>query len=238
MNRTEELPQKGELWLCYHESQNPESDESRLSVVECLGESDGKLGELHRQHLVGTPYRARYLWEADYPEFNGDIAEALSNWMFHTRLADDADDYDDEYHALLDYVRGYLTNREILELITGSSLHSGGRTGRDALRFFALDGVHKSITENSISHGHGPSRYASTVEYQIERLPNHLRGIALESEQDRWEGSLGFDEYEAGFVVEILILRNELMDEDNDTEIKGLVNEFDLEYDEYREEEI
>lgn len=234
-NRTSEIPVEGELWLTYHEFKN----DSRIAVMECLGRLEDSPDHLPpaeeiRRKMTGSPIKGRYLWDPDHHVI-GEVGHAISNvkWLF--RLPEDPEDFDDEYRSLLDYVRGYLTKEEIAELLTGAeSFHSGGETGYEALRRWSLTGSFDSVTEYSVGHGHGPSRYGLSVENQLDEMPQHLIEDYLGIEKERWTG--GFWEAEtASYVVEVLLLKDEYTDEDVEDEITEIVNEYDLEYDEYRE---
>lgn len=232
MNRTDDTPAEGELWLLFNQFTNSDDHtDYRLAI--------GRFDEVNRDHdAVTVPddepaYGFTYLWEATHDYLEGNSADHINPELFVYRLGD-AEDFDDEYHDLLDYARGFLTEPELADLLTGDdNLKSAGREGRAALRFFALDGVSEGITETSISHGHGASRYGTVVERMVAKLPDHLQSVALESECNRWEGNMAFGATEANHIVEILQIAEDLCDEDKHDEITDLVNEFDLPYDEY-----
>lgn len=232
MNRTDAIPEEGELWLLFNSYTNSRDEtDYRLAVGRHNGVN-------HDHEAVTVPddepaYGFTYLWESTHDYLEGEEVDHINPDFFVAKLGD-ADEFDDEYYDLLDYARGFLIEPELADLLTGDdNIRGAGREGQAALRFFALDGVSEGITETSISHGHGASRYGTVVKRMVEKLPDHLQSVALESECNRWEGNMSFGSKEATRIVEILQIAEDLCDEDNYDEITELVNEFDLPYDKY-----
>lgn len=139
-------------------------------------------------------------------------------------------DDSDEERWLIDYALSHLTGEEVLDLITGNDHRSGGREGREALEFFVFDGIHFAITENSISHGHGPSRYGNAVANLLDDKPEWVIDQALASEKERWTGGF-WDDETAEYVLEVLDLRAHYLDEDVQDEVDEIFEEFDVGYD-------
>lgn len=147
--------------------------------------------------------------------------------------------WDERYKDVLDYLAGYLTHEDVANLLDGEpSYVTNGERGYEAARFAVLDGIDTSIQENSRLHGHEPGRYARYVQRQVEDLPDWITESVLQSEKDLWENDMGFDEENAEYLVELMLLEQEQLGESDDTdaEIHELVNEFDLEYDNYRDD--
>lgn len=173
---------------------------------------------------------------ADVVETPNEMENIQRNFI--TAVLDD-EEWREEFGELLDTARQILTLEDIAEVLAGDTHLAHGEMGYEALRKCLLMGISESITANSISHGHGPSRYGRSVESTLEHAdyPDFLIDTALSSERDRWEGGMPFTSEDAAYVVEVLQLREQFLDEDNEGEITDLVTEYDLEYDEYREVE-
>jgi len=227
-----QAPQSNELWTLYNPS---EQNRSRLAIARYLGPVDES-----RTESSGQRHRVRILYDSydDLDTVNPPYTmSAVPETEFHAKIPDDQS-FDDDFAEALDYVLGLVTVDDAVELLHSEpSYMTGNRRGYEALRFFILDGMQESITEFSVGHGHGPSRYASAVEQRIQELPEHLLGTGLESELERWTGSFGMQPETAAKIVEVRLLMEQYLDEDHEDDIRYLVNEYDLEYDEYRNTE-
>ena len=211
-------PKEDDLWVLYQQMENGD----QLAIARVLYETEyGFSAEIlyDAYSNIETPYTIGPVERED----------------FYARLPDE--EFDDRFEDCLDYILGLITRKEAAEVLDGESLDTNGERGYEAARFWVLDGIHESITEWSVGHGHGPSRYGRAVESRIEDLPTWLAESVLYSEKERWDGGLELTEDAASNIVEILMLREEYLDEDNEDELRDIVQQYDLEYDEYREVE-
>lgn len=213
-------PQPNELWLLYRESDS----DARLSIAEV----DAVLDD-------GT-YRLTLLYDTISAVETPTQMEGQPKSIFHAKLPDH-DEWTEQYEELLDHARRHITLKDVADLLDGEPTHeTNGERGYDALRFFALNGISESITEHSVHQGHGPSRYASAVERRLDDAPKHLIEDVLSSEQNRWDSGVELSEDAASKLVEILLLRKQHLGDEVESDISRIVNEYDLDYDEYRED--
>lgn len=229
---THESPDEGELWILYAPGEHTDMADV-FAVVETLGISYEHADDvaLRLPNDEGPLYHGRYLWTRSRNHWEGELADKLDESGLVLRLPEHPDDFDSKYRQALDYVTGYLTPLEILDVLNGEDIQSGSRIGFEGLRFWILEGVHESITEFSVGHGHGPSRYARAVDNRIAELPDWAADAALESEKERWSGGMEFTKDTAAKKVEILELREARFEEDHSEEIIELVELANLDYD-------
>lgn len=240
----DDQPEEGELWVLYHTSVDDEmetKENTRFALAECLGvtqETPDDLPDIDviKENLGDTPFKARYLY-CPHHDFEGEVAHVVKGWHFYARLPEEAEDVDEEYRELLDYHIRTIGYGDTADLLAGETHLSGGREGYEALRLAALEGFSDSITEYSVGHGHGASRYARAVENRLDDwFPDCLIEAALESERHRWDGAMEQTPDTAAKLVEVFMLMEDYLDRDFDEDIRYYVNEYDLEYDEYRDD--
>jgi len=223
----EQKPNKDELWTLLKQGET-----SRLAVAR-VTESLG-----HVEAYDEVCYAAELLYD-NYSDLDSISVPygmtCIPQSCFYAQLPEN--EMHTQWTHALDYTLGLVTPEDCAELMGGEpSYMTGGRRGYEALRFFILDGFQESITEFSVGHGHGPSRYASAVAQRINRLPETFVEPALQCELERWTGGLGMQPETAAKIVEIRMLMQERLDEDHSEEIRELVAEDDLEYDQFKEE--
>lgn len=218
-------PDQNELWILLHES---DSTDDRFAIARNLTpdpDSNGDDGRIYEADILyntvpslEAPHHTKFVREED----------------LYAPLPEH-DEWDQQYEDCLDYILGHLTPRETADLLNGEpSFMTNGERGYEAARFFILDGIDDSITEWSVSQGHGPSRYAQAVKNRVTDLPEWLTRTVLNSELQRWEGGV-LDPEQAAYLVEIHLLKEDILDEDHSETIKTLVREYDLDYDEYKD---
>jgi hypothetical protein len=215
-------PSPDELWVFYAES--PRADPSWIK---------SQRGERLGVGLVtGTdPLTVDFYHDSfGEPRKNARVDEAA----LFTRL--DSESYTMKFDDCLDVLLGNLTPLDVADILKGEpSYVTGGRTGYQAARFAVLDGIDKSIEEFSRLQGHGPGRYGRSVENRVKDLPEWIIESAIEHEEHIWTGSMMLNDEDAARLVELLLIREEYLDEDIEHEAATLVAEYDLEYDRFRE---
>lgn len=222
----EELPNEDELWVLLNEGETDNHD-SRLAIGRVLDTTVGEEGLLRVDvDILYDSYNLTTFDQDDHQMWG------VNERYFHAKLPDH-DEWDAEYEDLLDVLLGYYTPKETAMYLAGEPRYmTNGERGFEAARFIILDGVSDSITEFSVGHGHGAGRYGRAIRSRVEDLPDWLAKDALESERFRWEGGF-WDAETASYLVEILLAKQDILDEDHEEEIRELVNEYALGYGKY-----
>jgi len=227
----EAQPEAAELWILLREGDRSD----RFAIARIIGQRTDIDTELVRtMYEEGDPiYTAEILYDTMDAIDTPFTMKVVPQSVLYARLPQH-DEWSERYEDCLDYMRQYITSREMAEILDGEPAYqTNGERGYEAASFFVLNGISESITEWSIHQGHGPSRYEQSIRRRVEDLPEWMVKNVLESERQRWEGGLSFDTQEAEYIVLLLELEQELTETDNTDEITDLVQEFNLPIDEY-----
>ena len=216
-------PEPFDLWVMYCDPDEKDRSQ-RLGIAEVTG-----YGHINGHRDIRLLYDS--IPEVETPTEMDDVPPRC----FYAPL--DTDRFDRRFEDLLDYHLGFLTKQEVAEMLDGEPSHrTDGRRGYEALEFAAFEGVREAITENSISQGHGPTRYGKTVRQYLRNHPTWMQSRIIEGEFERWTGGLEFTDEQAWMHIELLELREEFLNADHGDDIHELVNDYDLEYDKYDDE--
>jgi len=222
------------LYVLYHES----DDDARLAIATELSVRDDVEPDEVAVDSDGPIYRGDIL----YDSYNRDTIDtpftmvAIPEDCIYAALPEHQE-WDDRFEDLLDYHLGLITPRDVAQMLDGEpSYTTGGREGKNAVRLAALEGIQNSIEEFSIHQGHGPTRYGKAVRNRVTDLPEWLADLVIESQENIWEGGMPFTDEDAARLVELLFIREDVLDQNIDEDATELVREYDLEYDRFRED--